>query len=239
MNARCMQDYYHAMGGIEEMRAQIQFPKLEPPPTDFLHQMEEYCREAPRPIYPGPSPGLSVQSQAGQSGQPAQPTTQQQSGKKVPLKPLIPMHTLCLLREVPRPIYPGPSPGLSVQSQAGQSGQPAQPTMQQQSGKKVNPAFLASRLVIYSPAGKSPRSQGRPASPASQLLSSRAPKRCPPKPLNPVHTLCLLRKALQPIYSEPSPGLSVQSPGDQSGQPGQPTTQQQSGKKMGPSISYP
>lgn len=47
-----IQDYYHAMGGISEMRAQIQFPKLEPPPTDFLHQMEEYCKEAPRPIDP-------------------------------------------------------------------------------------------------------------------------------------------------------------------------------------------
>ena len=54
-----LQDYYHAMGGIEEMRAQIQFPKLEPPPTDFLHQMEEYCKEAPRPINPNTpvSPG--------------------------------------------------------------------------------------------------------------------------------------------------------------------------------------
>ena len=39
------------------MRRAIQFPKLEPPPQDFLTQMEEYCREAPRPLdakHPGP-----------------------------------------------------------------------------------------------------------------------------------------------------------------------------------------
>ena len=52
------QEYYHAIEGIEDMRRAIQFPKLEPPPQDFLRQMEEYVREAPRPLdpkHPGPT----------------------------------------------------------------------------------------------------------------------------------------------------------------------------------------
>ena len=56
MTSSAVQDYYHAMGAIDEMKAQIQFPKLEPPPTDFLHQMEEYCREAPRALDPAGPP---------------------------------------------------------------------------------------------------------------------------------------------------------------------------------------
>lgn len=45
-----LQDYYRAVEQIEDLRRAIQFPKLEPPPADFLAQMEGYCREAPRPL---------------------------------------------------------------------------------------------------------------------------------------------------------------------------------------------
>ena len=58
------------MGTIDEMKAQIQFPKLEPPPQDFLHQMEEYCREAPRAFEPGPAAGTGTGGSTGTPGQP-------------------------------------------------------------------------------------------------------------------------------------------------------------------------
>ena len=67
---RVLQDYYHAMGTIDEMKAQIQFPKLEPPPTDFLHQMEEYCREAPRTFEPSSHTAGGAGTGNGSSGQP-------------------------------------------------------------------------------------------------------------------------------------------------------------------------
>ena len=38
------------MEQIEDLKRAIQFPTLEPPPADFLAQMEGYCREAPRPL---------------------------------------------------------------------------------------------------------------------------------------------------------------------------------------------
>ena len=50
MKTSASQDYYRSVEQIEELKRAIQFPKLEALPADFLHQMEEYCREAPRPL---------------------------------------------------------------------------------------------------------------------------------------------------------------------------------------------
>ncbi len=44
------QAYYREIESIEDLKRAIQFPKLEAPPADFLAQMENYCREAPRPL---------------------------------------------------------------------------------------------------------------------------------------------------------------------------------------------
>lgn len=44
------QAYYREIEAIEDLTRAIQFPKLEAPPADFLAQMENYCREAPRPL---------------------------------------------------------------------------------------------------------------------------------------------------------------------------------------------
>lgn len=38
------------MEQIEELKRAVQFPKLESLPSDFLAQMEEYVKEAPRPF---------------------------------------------------------------------------------------------------------------------------------------------------------------------------------------------
>ena len=38
------------MEKIEELKRAVQFPTLEPPPADFLAQMENYCAEAPRSL---------------------------------------------------------------------------------------------------------------------------------------------------------------------------------------------
>ncbi len=38
------------MERIEELKRAVQFPALEPPPDDFLTQMENYCAEAPRSL---------------------------------------------------------------------------------------------------------------------------------------------------------------------------------------------
>ena len=43
-----MQDYYTQMQKVEELKSQIQFPRLESLPADFLTQMEEYVKDAPR-----------------------------------------------------------------------------------------------------------------------------------------------------------------------------------------------
>jgi len=44
------QAYYRDMERIEELKRAVQFPVLEPPPADFLSQMENYCAEAPRAL---------------------------------------------------------------------------------------------------------------------------------------------------------------------------------------------
>lgn len=44
------QGYYREMEKIEELKRAVQFPTLEPPPADFLAQMENYCAEAPRSL---------------------------------------------------------------------------------------------------------------------------------------------------------------------------------------------
>ena len=44
------QQYYTQIEQIDELKRSITFPKLESPPADFLHQMEAYVKEAPRPM---------------------------------------------------------------------------------------------------------------------------------------------------------------------------------------------
>lgn len=43
------------MEQIESIKRVIQFPKLEPPPADFLVQMDNYAKEAPRSLDDVPS----------------------------------------------------------------------------------------------------------------------------------------------------------------------------------------
>lgn len=47
-----LQAFYQAAEGLPGLRAALQFPRLEPPPPDFLAQMEAYIREggAPSPL---------------------------------------------------------------------------------------------------------------------------------------------------------------------------------------------
>ncbi|KAK9841873.1 hypothetical protein WJX81_008520 [Elliptochloris bilobata] len=45
-----LQGYYRDMERIEELKHAVKFPVLEPPPADFLTQMENYCAEAPRSL---------------------------------------------------------------------------------------------------------------------------------------------------------------------------------------------
>ena len=45
-----LQQYYTQIEQIDELKRSITFPKLESPPADFLHQMEAYVKEAPRPM---------------------------------------------------------------------------------------------------------------------------------------------------------------------------------------------
>ncbi|BDA41120.1 probable clathrin assembly protein At2g01600 at N-terminal half [Coccomyxa sp. Obi] len=45
-----LQTFHRQVEQIESIRRVIQFPKLEPPPSDFLVQMENYAREAPRSL---------------------------------------------------------------------------------------------------------------------------------------------------------------------------------------------
>ncbi|KAK9813333.1 hypothetical protein WJX73_000925 [Symbiochloris irregularis] len=75
-----LQEYYQAIEGIEDMRRAIQFPKLEPPPLDFLHQMEDYCREAPRPLDPK-HPGPKAKSPPLRKGRNAGPTQKREKAQ--------------------------------------------------------------------------------------------------------------------------------------------------------------
>ncbi|EIE26322.1 hypothetical protein COCSUDRAFT_58860 [Coccomyxa subellipsoidea C-169] len=43
-----LQTFHREVEQIESIKRVVQFPKLEPPPADFLVQMENYAREAPR-----------------------------------------------------------------------------------------------------------------------------------------------------------------------------------------------
>ena len=45
-----LQTFHRQVEQIESIKRVIQFPKLEPPPADFLVQMEDYAREAPRSL---------------------------------------------------------------------------------------------------------------------------------------------------------------------------------------------
>ena len=45
-----VQAYYRGLEQIDGLRHTVQFPKLESPPADFLEQMENYVREAPRHV---------------------------------------------------------------------------------------------------------------------------------------------------------------------------------------------
>ena len=45
-----LQAYYRSLEQIDGLRHSVQFPKLESPPADFLEQMENYVREAPRHV---------------------------------------------------------------------------------------------------------------------------------------------------------------------------------------------
>lgn len=47
LNAR-LQGYYASAEAIPMIRASVQFPKLENPPPDFLQQLENYVKEAPK-----------------------------------------------------------------------------------------------------------------------------------------------------------------------------------------------
>lgn len=39
---------YRESEGLDEIKRVINFPKLEMPPADFLQNMEDYARQAPR-----------------------------------------------------------------------------------------------------------------------------------------------------------------------------------------------
>lgn len=45
-----LQTFHREIEQIESIKRVVQFPKLEPPPADFLVQMENYAREAPRSL---------------------------------------------------------------------------------------------------------------------------------------------------------------------------------------------
>ncbi len=45
-----LQTFHRQVEQIESIKRVVQFPKLEPPPADFLVQMEDYAREAPRSL---------------------------------------------------------------------------------------------------------------------------------------------------------------------------------------------
>ncbi len=45
-----LQTFHREVEQIESIKRVVQFPKLEPPPADFLVQMENYAREAPRSL---------------------------------------------------------------------------------------------------------------------------------------------------------------------------------------------
>lgn len=45
-----VQAYYREVEQIDDLKRAIQFPKLEPPPADFLVQMDNYAKEAPRSL---------------------------------------------------------------------------------------------------------------------------------------------------------------------------------------------
>lgn len=51
MCQRCndlVQSMYRESEGLDEIKRAINFPKLEMPPADFLQNMEDYARQAPR-----------------------------------------------------------------------------------------------------------------------------------------------------------------------------------------------
>ena len=44
----CLQAMYRESEGLDEIKRAIKFPKLEMPPADFLQNMEDYAKQAPR-----------------------------------------------------------------------------------------------------------------------------------------------------------------------------------------------
>jgi hypothetical protein len=56
----CTQSYYRDVEHIDDLKRAVQFPKLEPPPSDFLVQMENYAKEAPRMLDEGGPKKVSV-----------------------------------------------------------------------------------------------------------------------------------------------------------------------------------
>lgn len=52
-STEALSSYFTALNMIDAVKRAIEFPALEPPPSDFVVSMEEYLKTAPRPATTG------------------------------------------------------------------------------------------------------------------------------------------------------------------------------------------